>query len=270
MDLYDAIFVRKTVEHYLSDSVPAEMLEKIRAHFQEIKGLYEDIPTAMTLVMKKESGPVHVGLFPFGAPYYLVFYTGTGDRSLMNIGTLMQQMALFLCTCGLGSTFMRKYSLPRKLRKKGTLPAVGVIAFGYARGSYTRSKIDADRLPLNTLCIFREQPKPWVRQILDAARYAPSFLNDQPWRFIAQKNDFHILSKKYKNEQMIQWTEMSIGILLANIIVAAEVLWLDIDLIRLDNFSQKNFPHSRYVMSAFLHGQDTDGESGQGEKQAGR
>ena len=38
----------------------------------------------------------------------------------------------------------------------------------------------------------------------------------------------------------------------ANMMVAAEELWLDVDLIRLEEISQKNFPNSQYMLSAIL------------------
>ena len=40
--------------------------------------------------------------------------------------------------------------------------------------------------------------------------------------------------------------------MLANILVAAEELWVDVDMIRLENISQKNFPNNRYVLSAVM------------------
>ena len=38
----------------------------------------------------------------------------------------------------------------------------------------------------------------------------------------------------------------------ANLMVAAEEAWLDVDLIRLEDISQKNFPNNQYVLSAIL------------------
>ena len=49
-----------------------------------------------------------------------------------------------------------------------------------------------------------------------------------------------------------KWEEVDFGILFANIMIAAEELWLDVDLIRLENLTQKSFPSSQYVISAVL------------------
>lgn len=45
---------------------------------------------------------------------------------------------------------------------------------------------------------------------------------------------------------------MNFGIMFANMMVAAEELWLDVDLIRLGDISQKNFSNNQYVLSAIL------------------
>ena len=256
MDLYDAIFARKTVENFRNDRIRPEELEKIRQNFTRISGLFDSIKTEMVFLDNTEGRYFKKGLFGRVAPYYLAFYSEEAPRALMNVGSLMQQMALYICTRGYGSGYVTKLRIPAKLKKHGSLNYAGMLEFGYAKGDYIRKKTEVDRLHMNELCIFSEQPKQWVRQLLEAARYAPSYLNDQPWRFLVHSDRIHILSKKHKSEQMIKWTEKNLGILFANIMVAAEVLWLDVDLIRLDDFTQKNFPHAQYVLSAILKEQN--------------
>ncbi len=256
LDLYDAIFARKTVERFRNDKIKAEDLEKIRNNYNNIQGLFDSIRTEMILLDNTEGKHVRGGLLGRAAPYYLVFYTEKAPRNLMNIGSLMQQMALYICTRGYGSGYVTKLRIPEKLKKRGNLEYAGMLEFGYAKGDYIRNKAEVDRLPMNELCIISEQPRQWVRQLLEAARYAPSYLNDQPWRFLVNSDRIHILSKKHKSEQMIKWTEKNLGILFANIMVAAEVLWVDVDFIRLDDFSQKKIPHAEYILSAILKEQN--------------
>lgn len=256
MDLYDAIFARKTVEKFKNDHIKPEDIEKIRENFNNIKGLFDSIHTEMVFLDNTGGKYFRKGLTGRVAPYYLAFYSEESPRYLMNIGSLMQQMALYICTRGYGSGYVTKLRIPEKLKKHGQLVYGGMLEFGYAKGDYIRNKTEVDRLHMNELCIFKEQPKQWVRQLLEAARYAPSYLNDQPWRFIVYSDRIHILSKKHKSDQMIKWTEKNLGILFANIMVAAEVLWLDVDFIRLDDFTQKNFPHAAYVLSAILKEQN--------------
>ena len=77
-------------------------------------------------------------------------------------------------------------------------------------------------------------------------------MNSQPWRFVVYDNRIHIFSVKKIYEKYNRLDEINFGILFANMMTAAEELWLDVDLIRLDNISQKTFPNTEYILSAIL------------------
>ena len=100
--------------------------------------------------------------------------------------------------------------------------------------------------------MFKEVPRQWMTQMLEAARLSPSSMNSQPWRFVVYDNRIHIFSKKHSVEKLRKWDEVNFGIMFANMMVAAEELWLDVDLIRLGDISQKNFSNNQYVLSAML------------------
>jgi hypothetical protein len=51
---------------------------------------------------------------------------------------------------------------------------------------------------------------------------------------------------------MSRWDEFNFGVLFSHILIAAEELWLDVDLIRLEDISQKEFKKSQYVLSAVV------------------
>ena len=91
-----------------------------------------------------------------------------------------------------------------------------------------------------------------MKQLLEAARLAPSSMNSQPWRFVVYDSRIHIFSKKRSMERLKRWDEVNFGIMFANMMVVAEELWLDVDLIRLEEITQKNFPNNQYVLSAIL------------------
>ena len=100
--------------------------------------------------------------------------------------------------------------------------------------------------------MFKEVPRQWMTQMLEAARLSPSSMNSQPWRFVVYDNRILIFSKKHSVEKLRKWDEVNFGIMFANMMVAAEELWLDVDLIRLGDISQKNFSNNQYVLSAIL------------------
>ena len=193
-----------------------------------------------------------LSLFSVRAPYYLVFYSAEAPRYLMNMGYLMEQMVLYMCSIGIGTCYIGSNKIKKELQTRDRKKMVGILAFGKARGSHVRKQAEAKRLSLEQLCVFKEVPRQWMRQLLDAARLSPSSLNSQPWRFVVYDNRIHIFSRKHKAEQLKKWDEVNFGIMFANLMTAAEEMWLDVDLIRLEDISQKNFPNSRYVLSAIL------------------
>lgn len=252
MNLYEAIFVRKSVRSYSMETLPPQILDKIWEHYQETPGLFSGISTDMAILDNRKGQERMLSLFSVKAPYYLAFYSEESERYLMNAGYLMEQMVLYLCSIGLGTCFIGSSKVRKGETEKNGKRLVGLIAFGKSRGFHTRKQSEAKRLPLDELCVFKEVPRQWMNQILEAARLAPSTLNSQPWRFVVYDNRIHIFSKKYSVEKLKKWDEVNFGIMFANMMVVAEELWLDVDLIRLGDISQKNFPNNQYVLSAIL------------------
>ena len=170
----------------------------------------------------------------------------------MNMGYMMEQMVLYMCSIGIGTCYMGSNRVKKSQQTLDGKKLVGIVAFGKSKGSHVRKQSEAKRLSLEELSIFKEVPRQWMKQFLEAARLAPSSMNSQPWRFVVYDNRIHIFSKKHSLEQLRKWDEVNFGIMFANMMVVAEELWLDVDLIRLEDISQKNFPNNQYVLSAIL------------------
>ena len=252
MNLYEAIFVRKSVRSYTGEALSPQLLDKVKAHYRELTGLFGGIETEISVLDNRRGQQRMLSLFSVKAPYYLVFYSEEAPRYLMNMGYLMEQMVLYMCSLGIGTCFIGSNKIKKELQEKDGRKIVGIVAFGKSKGSHVRKQAEAKRLSIDQLCIFKEVPRQWMRQLLESARLAPSAMNDQPWRFVVYDNRIHIFSKKHKAEQLRKWDEVNFGIMFANLMTAAEEMWLDVDLIRLEDISQKNFPNSQYVLSAIL------------------
>ena len=254
MDLYEAIFCRKSVRNYRKSPVSQETQDEILHYFYEIPEVFGEINTAVA-VCDNADGSVRMHLpGEVNAPYYLVFYSEKCVNDLMNIGYLIQQMSLFLCTRGFGACNVTNLQLRKDLQKKGTLQAMGMLAFGVPAGPLTHKENEFNRLPLEKLCSYQEKPKEWTEQILRAARLAPSSGGSQPWRFVVTGEQIHVYTKKHKIDSMGRHRQESIdfGRLFANIAIAAEALWIDVDLIRLGDIGEQFYPSSRYVLSVVL------------------
>ena len=55
-----------------------------------------------------------------------------------------------------------------------------------------------------------------------------------------------------QRETLKKWDEFNFGVMFAHIMIVSEEKWLDLDLIRLENISQKNFRSNQYVLSAVM------------------
>lgn len=252
MNLYEAIFVRKSVRNYTNEALSTQVLEDILVQFDEIKGLFGGIETELAIFDNREGQYRMLSMLGIKAPYYLVLYSEEKDKALMNAGYLLEQLSLYLCTRGLGSCFVGSPFLKKKYVHRENKKMMAVLAFGKAKGSWTRKPAEAKRLPLSEMCVYKEAPRQWMKQLLDAARMAPSSMNSQPWRFVVFDNRIHIFSKKHTSDRLGRWDELNFGIMFSHMMVMAEELWLDVNLIRLDEISQKNFPNNQYVLSAIL------------------
>ncbi|MDD3218345.1 MAG: nitroreductase family protein [Lachnospiraceae bacterium] len=252
MNLYEAIFVRRSVRKYKMEPISSKIMEEIQGYMQEVTVLFGGIKSEMAIIDNTKGQERMMGMFSVKAPYYLAIYSEEKDKCKMNAGYIMQQMALFMCCKGLGTCFLGSNMIKEKTNPAGDKKLMVLMAFGKSRGSCIRKQAEAGRLSLQELCVYKEVPRQWMKQLLDAARLAPSSMNSQPWRFVVYDNRFHIFSKKHSVERLGKFDELNFGIMFANIMLVAEELWLDVDLIRLEDISQKTFSNNQYVLSAIL------------------
>lgn len=252
MNLSEAIYVRKSVRNYLIEPVSAKVLEDIGNFYQEIPRLFPGIETELGIIDNSRGQHKLMGLFGVKAPYYLALYSEKSDKYQMNAGYIMEQLSLYLTAKGLGSCFMGSSVVKGSMTRRGDKELVIMVGFGKSKMSNIRRQQEAKRMSVRELCVYKETPKHWAVQILEAAHLAPSSYNSQPWRFVVYSNRIHIFSKKIAMERFRKWDELNFGVLFAHIVIVAEELWLDLDLIRLEDISQKTFSNSQYVLSAVL------------------
>lgn len=253
MNTYEAIFARKSVRKYQMQELAPEKLAKVEACCENTTStLFGDMEVEYRIFKYSDHVVRTVSPFLVKAPYYLALYIKPQQKAGMNAGYIMEQISLYMVTLGLGSCFIGGRVLKKKYQMVEDKELMLILAFGEARESVTRKPVDAKRLPLTELCVYKEVPRQWMKQLLEGAQMAPSSMNSQPWRFVVYDNRIHIFSVKKIAEKFNRLEEVNFGIMFANMMTVAEELWLDVDLIRLDNISQKSFPNTEYILSAIL------------------
>ncbi len=255
MNLYEAIFLRQSVRQFSMTPVAPELLQRIGTFYEQIRPLFPGISTEIGITENVDGKHRLQGLFGIRAPYYLTIYSEERDRAEMNAGYICGQLSLYMVTLGLGSCYIGVSWQRDMPLARGSMKLIMTMAFGLPKGPLMRRANEARRLPVRELCVYKDEPVRWMTQVIEAARLAPSYKNSQPWRFVVVGRRIHIFSKKDGMDKPRKWVEFSFGVMFSHIAAASEELWLEVDLIRLENVSQKNFKNNQYVLSAIVREQ---------------
>lgn len=252
MNSYEAIYARRSVRKFCMEQVDSKVIEGIFKFLEETEPLFPEIGIRVRVYPAQGQKPKLSGFANVSAPHYLVIYSEEKEKSEMNAGYVMQQIALYLTSRGLGSCYQGMAKKHDAKMKEEGLACVMVMAFGYPKNP-GKSR-EAKRLPMEELCAFKSQPKAHTRELIEAARLAPSSFNSQPWRFVVYENRFHIFSRKPVGgrHRLNSHDEFNFGVMLANVMEAAEELWIDVELIKLDNITHIDLPNNQYVISVIL------------------
>ena len=97
MNLFEAIFVRKSVRSYTNEGISPKVLEDILKQFDEINGLFGGVETELAIFDNRQNDYKMLSLLGIKAPYYLVLYSEEKDRAMMNAGYLMSSFR-YICT----------------------------------------------------------------------------------------------------------------------------------------------------------------------------
>ena len=152
------------------------------------------------------------------APHYLVLRAERKQFSLQMSAYIGEMAVLFLTSRGIATRWLGNLSIGEDF--PDTLPFVAAIAFGRSNEEF-RDGSFLYRLPAGKTC-FGQYAR--YRDIMDAGRFAPSFMNKQPCAFVADdKGSIHIFRKKvFMNNPIISYVQcLDAGAALAHLEVAA-------------------------------------------------
>ncbi len=255
MNLYEAIFVRKTVRKYKMDPLDQNLLNGVISFAENTPMLFEGINVEYRLLEHSELKKYFGGSLTLKAPYYLVMYSEKIAGYQMNAGYLMQQVSLYLTAKGLGSCYLGMLK-PKKTKPEGSkFEYVITLAFGKSENEIYRSSEKVKRLPMDDIAIFKSEVNRNVKTMIQAARLAPSSMNSQPWRLVVYDSRIHIFCKKniFLTGVLNEAKLIDIGICLAHLLLTAEELWVDVKTVHLDNISSISFKKNDYVISVKMY-----------------
>lgn len=200
VEWYGAIERRRSWRRFEPRAVDAETLARLRAVCEGFRPYAE----AKAVLVARPAGEVLKGLVgSYGQVKGAVAYVAmVGDEGSPHVyervgytgeGVVLEATSLGLATCWVGG-FFRPEVAGRLLGIRKGERVLAVIPFGYPAAEGWEEALMTGfgrmhrRKPLAALVDGIGEPgwPPWVKAALDAARWAPSAVNRQPWRFTVE------------------------------------------------------------------------------------
>lgn len=260
MNQYDAIFIRKSVKNFRTDAVSDKSISQILNFANYITDMSGKNSVNFEIWSCTQMDKRMEHHFSVRAPYYFVLSTGVAEDRFLNLGFVLEQVALYLVTKDLGSCFagLRKEKQAGKDQR-----IIAVLAFGVPAEDSLHSKRKR-HLPLEHLCVFKDKAENPIRDMINAAILAPSRLNSQPWRFVVVKNWIHVFCKKdrlaFRTMSIDLYHEFDIGMMLANLLIAGEELWYNTEIVKSENMAEKELKNNIYMFTVVVTEQQSEFE----------
>ena len=255
-DLYRAIHNRRSVRRYDRTALSTGMIGQVKNLIETAEPLIHenhfDVRYHDGMLIDKDFIS-SMGAYGYivTPPHALAPYI-IGDHSpLLDLGYRVEQIVIRLTSLGIGTCYIGTLYREQAIRARLDLPADSrcgaLLAFGFPARSNTGRVLNSlmrsvprgnTRLPMDQ--IFYQgsfdhptHPPDNLFPILSAARFSPSAVNAQPWRFLWRDGNLHIFVKRYNPKygrgpaQAYRYYDG--GICLANIKLALITLKLKAD-----------------------------------------
>jgi nitroreductase len=210
-DLYNAMFSRRSVRKYDLSALDQATVDRLAAFTAAMRPLFPGIRTELRFL-----GPDDVkGMFKVAAPHYLAIYSEDKQGKEANAGFLLQQADLYLSATGLGSCWQGGPRPVRGMRQVSDLDFVIMLAFGRPTEPTRRDRSGFKRKTLAEITDLTEH-----FEILEAARIAPSGINNQSWYFTGKGDTIH--AHAARSAVTDSMNRINVGIALAHMWLAAE------------------------------------------------
>jgi nitroreductase len=247
VDILEAISRRISVRSYEPGPTRADELEEIRNAGERSEAL---TTTEMQFLLCTDGfmGKEIKGLIgDYGrtiyAPHYIVLASREQEGYLTDAGFRFEQMILEATRKGLGTCWVGLMFKESSLRSTlGLDPSWRIMALTPlgrpAAPSFTSRALrtlggSKARKPLDQLFFWQRHnaqlPASMLAdeglvRVLKAARWAPSWMNRQPWRFILTNNEVLVYKMKQQNREGKDYHFVDCGIAMAHLHLAAKAL----------------------------------------------
>ena len=129
MNIYEAIFSRRSVRKFRMEPVDAEVLVQLRKFIANISPLDGESRVELEIHEHWNRQEKVRGMWKADAPYYLLVYCDESRAAYRNAGYVAEQTVLYMTMKGLGSCYLGETKVGAA--QKDGMNRILVIAFGY-------------------------------------------------------------------------------------------------------------------------------------------
>jgi len=280
-DLYRAIIDRRSVRRYDRTALDAGTIDQVQHFIESAEPLipenHFDVRHHDGMLIDKDFIS-SMGAYGYivTPPHALAPYIIGNSYPLVDLGYRVEQIVVRLTGLDIGTCYIGTLYREEANRARLNLPADShcgaLLVFGYPASSTTGHALNSlmrsvprgnTRLPMNQ--IFYQgsfdhptHPPDDLFPILSAARFSPSAVNAQPWRFLWLDGDLHIFVKRYNPKygrgpgQAYRYYDG--GICLANIKLALNTLELKGEwILHGQGYEVPNHPHTLEPLAKLVY-----------------
>lgn len=214
MTLVEAIAKRQSVRDYDMTPLADAEVKQLTDYAAQIVPLFPGKQIKVRIITPDNVKAIR----GWRAPYYFAIYAGEDDASLLNVGYIYQQLAVYLTALGLGTCWANSVS-PKDSKELDGLKWVATIAFGKEKNGqpWRNDPMQIKRKDMGAISDQNDAK-------LEPARIAPSAMNNQPWYFTHENGKIHAycVVQGFMKKWMTAMNRIDVGIALANLKISSE------------------------------------------------
>ena len=250
--LYQSLLQRRSIRRYNAKHLDQADLDKVNDSINAIHPFLSHINVNIQLLNTGQELDLVKLVGAYGhlvtPPHALLPTSPDEPFALVEQGYRMQQIVIHLYEQGIGSCYLGSLGRQSQIQSRFGLPNSNItgalLALGYPAQSSPgrtfntlfRTAIGSNkRLPLEDIFFSgsfdnRTTPPEHLQPLIQAARFAPSAVNAQPWRFLLLDNTLYLFVTRKNKKYGISGQNYALfdgGICMANITLAMHALGIN-------------------------------------------
>ncbi len=247
MNIQGVISRRISVRNFQAEPAPLDELEAVRRVGEQAEAL-TNAEMRFLLCTDAHMGKEIRGIVgDYGkiihAPHYIVLASRECEGYLIDAGYRFEQMVLEATRRGLGTCWVglmfKEASLRNTLRLDASWRMIVLTPIGLPLEKSMMNRLmrtlagSKGRKPVEQLFFWKRHGEPLPEEILadrkliqmfDATRWAPSWMNRQPWRFVLTEKGILVYKMKQQDREGKDYHLLDCGIAMCHLHLAAQAL----------------------------------------------